>query len=216
MSDKPETEVKVSTYTEAQKNATKKYRANNKEKVNEQRKLYYKARKEKDPQFLEYKRLKAKEYYEKKKSIVSEILDIPPPPKLVRTESKLEDVLPVISTSESEPEITSPPLEKPKLKRSKRKVKQEEPTHPFTETSTEVLNTLTDEDKVPLALLICKAIEELKIEDEKCEEELKVIDEGLKAVEEWRPTMIMIGSPPEQTPEPLKKTKKTKKEKKDI
>jgi hypothetical protein len=76
MSEKPE-EVKIvhSTYTEAQKNATKKYRANNKEKVNEQRKLYYKARKEKDPEFLEYKRQKAKEYYLKKKVNVCLMID---------------------------------------------------------------------------------------------------------------------------------------------
>lgn len=60
--------VKYSSYTEAQKKATKKYRAENKEKVNEQRKKYYQTRKEKDPDFLTYKREKAKEYYSKKKS----------------------------------------------------------------------------------------------------------------------------------------------------
>ena len=60
--------VKVySSYTEAQKRATKKYREQNKEKVNAQRKKYYDDRKEKDPNFLEYKRQKAKEYYIKKK-----------------------------------------------------------------------------------------------------------------------------------------------------
>lgn len=56
-----------SSYTEAQKRATKKYRENNKDKVNEQRKKYYQNRKEKDPNFLIYKRQKAKEYYNKKK-----------------------------------------------------------------------------------------------------------------------------------------------------
>jgi hypothetical protein len=56
-----------STYSEAQKRATKKYRENNKDKVNEQRKKYYQNRKEKDPNFLIYKRQKAKEYYNKKK-----------------------------------------------------------------------------------------------------------------------------------------------------
>ncbi len=56
-----------STYSEAQKRATKKYRENNKEKVNEQRKKYYQNRKTKDPNFLLYKRQKAKEYYQKKK-----------------------------------------------------------------------------------------------------------------------------------------------------
>ncbi len=56
-----------SSYTEAQKRATKKYRENNKDKVNEQRKKYYQNRKAKDPNFLIYKRQKAKEYYNKKK-----------------------------------------------------------------------------------------------------------------------------------------------------
>ena len=62
----PETEtVKVySSYTEAQKRATKKYRELNKEKVNAQRKKYYDDRKAKDPNFLSYKREKAKEYCE--------------------------------------------------------------------------------------------------------------------------------------------------------
>lgn len=62
-------EVKKSSYTEAQKRATKKYRDNNKEKVNQQRKLYYQNRKDKDPNFLLYKRQKAKEYYNKKKQL---------------------------------------------------------------------------------------------------------------------------------------------------
>lgn len=59
--------VKYSSYTDAQKKATQKYRENNKVKINEQRKKYYQARKLKDPNFLEYKRLKAKEYYIRKK-----------------------------------------------------------------------------------------------------------------------------------------------------
>ena len=54
-------------YTEAQKRATQKYRSNNKDKVNEQRKKYYQQRKENDPEFLEYKRAKAREYYQRKK-----------------------------------------------------------------------------------------------------------------------------------------------------
>jgi hypothetical protein len=57
-----------SSYTEAQKRATAKYREANKEKVNAQRKKYYESRKEKDPDFLQYKRDKAKEYYLKKKN----------------------------------------------------------------------------------------------------------------------------------------------------
>jgi len=65
MSETPE--VKYSSYTAAQKKASQLYRLKNKEKINEQRKKYYLTRKESDPKFLEYKRTKAKEYYEKKK-----------------------------------------------------------------------------------------------------------------------------------------------------
>ena len=61
-------EDKKSTYTEAQKKATKKYRENNKDKVKEQRKTYYQRRKDRDPGFLEYKRLNARKYYNRKKN----------------------------------------------------------------------------------------------------------------------------------------------------
>jgi hypothetical protein len=64
-----------SSYTEAQKRATAKYREANKEKVNAQRKKYYESRKEKDPEFLQYKRDKAKEYYLKKKVSKVDIID---------------------------------------------------------------------------------------------------------------------------------------------
>ena len=69
--DNTNTETK-SSYSDAQKRATQKYRANNKEKVNEQRKKYYQHRKETDPSFLEYKRQKAREYYQKKKGLTAE------------------------------------------------------------------------------------------------------------------------------------------------
>jgi hypothetical protein len=59
--------TKYSSYTPAQKRASQLYRQKNKDKINEQRKKYYQTRKATDPKFLEYKRLKAKEYYEKKK-----------------------------------------------------------------------------------------------------------------------------------------------------
>lgn len=62
--DKPQKK----TYTEAQKKATKKYRDNNREKVNEQRKKYYLERVKNDPEFVEYKRNKAREYYHRKKA----------------------------------------------------------------------------------------------------------------------------------------------------
>ena len=60
--------VIYSSYTEAQKRATQKYRVANKEKVNERRKAYYQQRKTSDPEFLQYKRTKAREYYQRKKS----------------------------------------------------------------------------------------------------------------------------------------------------
>ena len=73
MSDSENVIVKYSSYTEAQKRATQKYRSNNKDKVNEQRKKYYLQRKESDPNFLEYKRAKAREYYQKKKQQAQEM-----------------------------------------------------------------------------------------------------------------------------------------------
>ncbi len=49
------------------------------ERLNEQRKKYYIAKKEKDPNFLEYKRMKAKEYYMKKKAERQlEVYDVQP------------------------------------------------------------------------------------------------------------------------------------------
>lgn len=60
-----EQNIRYSSYTEAQKRAIQKYRLNNKDKINEQRKKYYYERKVNDPTFLEYKRQKAKEYYHK-------------------------------------------------------------------------------------------------------------------------------------------------------
>lgn len=66
-----EADFVASTYTDAQRRATQKYRTENKEKVNEQRKKYYQARKESDPHFLEYKKQKAREYYLRKKETIS-------------------------------------------------------------------------------------------------------------------------------------------------
>ena len=60
-------EIIYSSYTESQKKATLKYREKNKDKVNEQRKIYYQQRKETDPEFLNYKRAKSREYYQRKK-----------------------------------------------------------------------------------------------------------------------------------------------------
>lgn len=64
--------TKYSSYTEAQKRAIKKYRENNREKINELHKKYYENQKENDPQFLEKKRERAKEYYKRKKENIKE------------------------------------------------------------------------------------------------------------------------------------------------
>lgn len=66
-----EPHIKYSSYTEAQKKATQKYRQNNRDKVNEQRKKYYNIRKNTDPDFLIYKKGKAREYYLRKKGVIN-------------------------------------------------------------------------------------------------------------------------------------------------
>jgi hypothetical protein len=86
-------DIKYSSYTPAQKKASQLYRQNNKEKINEQRKRYYQSKKESDPKFLEYKRIKAREYYEKKK------LD-----KVVKP-----DVVPIVETKEPDLIEMTPP-----------------------------------------------------------------------------------------------------------
>jgi hypothetical protein len=122
MSEEIKTEVKYSSYTPAQKKASQLYRQNNKEKINAQRKRYYQKRKENDPNFLEYKRIKAREYYEKKK------LD-----KVVKAEAKPEVKEEVIIKEEekTQPEIIKevniapvPETEPLKKKRSKKEKKQ--------------------------------------------------------------------------------------------
>ena len=106
-------EIRYSSYTPAQKRATQKYRNDNKDKVNEQRKKYYQTRKETDPAFLEYKRAKAKEYYTKAKlRNKSEAEETPQP------EAPVAEVVGVLS-SMTHPEgtrvedIISPALEEP-------------------------------------------------------------------------------------------------------
>lgn len=113
MSDAPaihNSSVRYSSYTPAQKRATQKYRANNKDKVNEQRKAYYEARKEADPEFLAYKREKAKEYYQRKKASVpasGEPVEVPesPMPELVIPS------IPSISESPLDISIEGPSIE---------------------------------------------------------------------------------------------------------
>jgi hypothetical protein len=59
--------VIYSTYTDAQKRAIKKYRENNREKVNELAKKYYEDQK-KDPEYMKMKRERSRKYYLKKKA----------------------------------------------------------------------------------------------------------------------------------------------------
>jgi hypothetical protein len=93
--------VRYSSNTPAQRNANKKYRENHKEKVNEQRRLYYLKKKEQDPTFLEIKRSKAREYYNKKKSDET-------------TETKTEEVAHTEKDSKVEHEEPKTPKEEPK------------------------------------------------------------------------------------------------------
>lgn len=126
--------VKYSSYTQAQKNASKKYRANNRDRVNEQRKAYYKLRKESDPQFLEVKRAKAREYYLKKKGQDPE--DVKQEKEEVKTdeEAKTDEE---VKTDEETIIITATPTTpvKPKRTRKPKTVVTEEPVviEPLTE-----------------------------------------------------------------------------------
>jgi len=109
MNEEIKTEVKYSSYTAAQKKASKLYRQNNKEKINIQRKKYYQQRKDNDPTFLEYKRLKAKEYYEKKK------LDKVVKSEVVPEEPKIEEpvIVEAVKPDEPLPELINEAIESP-------------------------------------------------------------------------------------------------------
>ena len=119
--------IKYSSYTPAQKKASQLYRLNNKEKINEQRKKYYQKRKDSDPTFLEYKRVKAREYYEKKK------LDKVVKPEATPEETKMEEPIKVEAEKPDAPlpellkeAVTSPVPDEPtkKSKKSKKEKKQ--------------------------------------------------------------------------------------------
>jgi hypothetical protein len=113
--------VRYSSYTPAQKRATQKYRVNNKDKVNEQRKKYYETRKENDPEFLAYKRQKAKEYYQRKKEEEA----LPEAPEAT------EPVAPIVTPEEYKSSREEEIVSKPKVKRVyKKKVKVEIPQVP--------------------------------------------------------------------------------------
>lgn len=111
--------VIYSSYTDAQKRATIKYREANKEKVNAQRKKYYESRKEKDPDFLQYKRDKAKEYYLKKKEITKLVVPEDEGVELVRIDvpDEHEDTIEEHweKKSKAHDQIPEPVEEKPPL-----------------------------------------------------------------------------------------------------
>lgn len=107
-----EADFVASTYTDAQRRATQKYRTENKEKVNEQRKKYYQARKESDPNFLEYKKQKAREYYLRKKETISlKKADTPEDGSSILVEEPLR----VVDVITSEPEPVADGIDKADL-----------------------------------------------------------------------------------------------------
>ena len=145
--------VIYSSYTESQKKATLKYREKNRDKVNEQRKIYYKQRKENDPQFLEYKRAKSREYYQRKKqeknnNEIDVSIDEP------KEEEKVEEVLSVIDSKPIEEEVIEEVKEvKEKPKRQKKpKIPELEP-QPI-----EIKSELIEFDKTPEDEKACSTI----------------------------------------------------------
>ena len=124
------TETVFSSYTDAQKRATEKYRQENREKINEQRKKYYQTRKETDPEFLKYKREKAREYYLKKKGLNKEDTEEPKlVEEIVAVELPIEELTEALDSMTMNPIFTEtketdttidiiPATEDPKKKRS--------------------------------------------------------------------------------------------------
>jgi hypothetical protein len=124
MEPEPETVKVYSSYTEAQKRATKKYREQNKEKVNAQRKKYYDERKSKDPNFLSYKREKAKEYYIKKKGVKEGEEGCEEGEDLSNLIPQLTEAIKILDTKEDDvttEESKTPPITEPKTPKAPRK-----------------------------------------------------------------------------------------------
>lgn len=135
-----EPKIIYSSYTEAQKRATAKYREANKEKVNAQRKKYYEARKEKDPDFLQYKRDKAREYYLKKKHSKLDIQE----------EIKDGDNIELVKITVEEPEVPGPEetIEEHWQKKSQaRDQEPEEEKPPLAWSNTEIVEDVKPEKK---------------------------------------------------------------------
>ena len=122
---KPETIIKYSSYTPAQAKATRKYRESHKELVNEQRRKYYLERKERDPQFVEYKRIKAREYYARKMALKNAVVPDATPDVIVPVDIAPEPVVDVkvesVILSPPVVELVDKPVDKPvKTKRVKK------------------------------------------------------------------------------------------------
>ena len=73
MEDEPNIQIIYSSYTQAQAKAIKKYRQNNKEKINALQKKYYNDKKN-DDAYLQKKRDKSKEYYNRRKNNIPHLI----------------------------------------------------------------------------------------------------------------------------------------------
>jgi len=152
-------EIIYSSYTESQKKATLKYREKNKDKVNEQRKIYYQQRKENDPDFLKYKRAKSREYYQRKKeakmnndNIDLVKIDIENEPEIVIEEVKQDEgtgpEIPIIEEVKEVKEV------KEKVKRTKKvKIPELEPQPEIQKTELIEFDKNPDEEIVSTVLV---------------------------------------------------------------
>jgi hypothetical protein len=127
--------VRYSSNTPAQRNANKKYRENNKERVNEQRRLYYQKKKEQDPTFLEIKRSKAREYYNKKKQDET-------------AETKAEKIEDIKEDSKAPPKKSETPKEESKDDDTGTETGKEAPATPVKAKRTRKLKAVVEAVKV--------------------------------------------------------------------
>jgi len=147
------TETVFSSYTDAQKRATEKYRQENRDKINEQRKKYYQTRKETDPEFLKYKREKAREYYLKKKANKTEDTE---EPKLVEEIVAVE--LPIEELTEALDSMTMNPV----FTETKE-----------TETTIDIIPATVEDSKKKRSPGILLKNKKKKTDEEKAKEEIK-------------------------------------------
>lgn len=147
--------VIYSSYTESQKKATLKYREKNRDKVNEQRKIYYKQRKENDPQFLEYKRTKSREYYQRKKHEKENLKEIDTPidePKEEEEKVEVEVEIPVIEDDVEKIEHYTPIVEKIKKQR-KPKIPELEPQPEVVKSELIEFDKQSEDEKIKFNLI---------------------------------------------------------------